>query len=1565
MSIEFHGVQNGLALFSSGTQAVLINSTTFDVFDTKTLAEFDTTEFEPNTESLTNLGLLTDLAEDALPASLGDVTIIAATKPRTYRVPKAVQENAQYALSRVRKTKNYGDPVAMFAARSLARGGSIPLSQIKNLSRFFAMTAALSDAADSDDAQLAWELFGGDAARRWSFSITSRSSALVAAAEAAAPATAPAEAEDDDEDVIDAPPDEETIDGGTPHMFEEIEALPGMCMYCAQAELIDLHVTRDELPSDHPQLLSIGDYEEEWNAAAAEYDAENPPAEPVAAAGYRELQEDAFPTSPDIKFYAERLTADPLTLTRLLHSNFEGAWKRFEGEAAEWKECAAPDPSDDLIRLDEDTAYAMIEHLATENTSFDLRNSHPEESTLVELAGDSIDDELGLLNVDTDEYEEFANEYTREERSTNAQRQVRDKDGRFARSGTAIDTDGGRSGRVVGFDKGRNKVEVKMDDNARSEYWDQSQIRIRQTAGSPNIGHGNKPTPNDAAHKRAEARQDIRQSVRQAERVIRQAEREAAKLIKAKLSEAREVLNPDKIKELLDVYEQFIKDERRRRSSGLEDASDPTTSDVKPVHLAIVDKLDPTAVLDLVALAPKNPESTEIVAFRREDKKWVEDSNLLLQLKSVAPPPVVTLDEATYQDVVAQVDAWIDESSQPPASEEPRPPEAKSLPPQAAADIDIDMLLPAYGEHGETIELSYEGGLDRNRGGAARLRRYWLYGPGAAKIVWNTPGDWTRCVGFLSKYMGVRAKGYCALRHKEATGLWTGDQLHRTRGFSDSDDDLLPTSEDVISASVTRASLVASHFESPVPDSVQDVQNGTPFLIPILVPIGVETGDGRTFASDSLTTRDFPLSLMWQIKTGSAHDGAVIVGRIDGCDTTEAGLVNAYGVLDTGIYAQEAERLIRGKFLRGVSADLDQFEASQESSETLGKDDDDTEPPKDDVISADRMMITSARLSGATLVPKPAFQEVEILLDDPSEELMPLDDGEYVGAPDEADVHPLMAAAMIASGIPIQPPRSWFDDPHLKEPTPLTVDNNGRVYGHIAAWHVDHIGLPFSTKPPRSRTNYSYFHTGMLACDDDSRVPVGQLTLAGGHASLEASASEAVRHYDDTASAVADVHAGEDEHGIWVAGGLRPGISPEQIRTLRASAPSGDWRPINGRLEMVAVCQVNVPGFPITRARVASGHMYALVAAGASVLAKMRSTPWDEQNSILENRLAKLEIVERTKLSKAREDAINRVAPIRNEAVLTAAALVIDKVNEMRPDEATAFADVSDEKRAEYAKRGWAREDGSYPITDISDLKKAIQAYGRSDPEDRTKVRRHIMKRARGLGRADLIPDKWTSASVDERFQDVRQQFTSLRDADLLAEAHEIKSRFAELAETDTTRRMISRNPDFDEANHPRDNDGKFRDVVAKLRENLKNTPEAEEAVKELDDAAQAEAEKNFEKARLAADRAIHILDAAATGVRNIGTAETMRDAAKQLGRVIAFLPVAVGNDSVASSFEQLAPEVQNLIQDLVERAEKVRDPSEDASADLESIKGFISGGDQWTQPELNSALSRMIRILL
>lgn len=427
--------------------------------------------------------------------------------------------------------------------------------------------------------------------------------------------------------------------------------------------------------------------------------------------------------------------------------------------------------------------------------------------------------------------------------------------------------------------------------------------------------------------------------------------------------------------------------------------------------------------------------------------------------------------------------------------------------------------------------------------------------------------------------------------------------------------------ESLVASAVARAEL--SLYDTFIPTTEDLVEpSGGSFIIPMLLPIGVPTGDGRIFEPNSLSSRDLPLPLLWQFKTSNGHDQSVIVGRIDSIEITDAGIVNVRGIFDINPYAREAERLVRAGFLRGVSADLDNFTATEEPESLTLKDK--NQPKK---IKNKELKIEESRLMGATLVGLQAFSNVYIMIDDPIaviESEYDMADGEYI----DGILDTYAAESLVASAAPMEPPRSWFQRFNTSNPMPLTVEDNGRVYGYLALWKSDHIGYSSGQKPPRSASNYKYFRTGHVKTDDGTLVTTGSLTLTGGHAPMSASAAQAVKHYDDTNSAVVDVVAGEDKFGIWVAGVLRPTVTPEQVRAMRASALSGDWRPIGGRLELVRACFVNTPGFMTTRSMVASGQINALVAAGVADLEVMRherASGLSQTVAELTNRLEKVE----------------------------------------------------------------------------------------------------------------------------------------------------------------------------------------------------------------------------------------------------------------------------------------------------------------------------------------------------
>jgi hypothetical protein len=1096
----------------------------------------------------------------------------------------------------------------------------------------------------------------------------------------------------------------------------------------------------------------------------------------------------------------------------------------------------------------------------------------------------------------------------------------------------------------------------------------------------------------------------------------------------------------------------------------------PETSDVAPMYMAIVANDDPQAVMELISLVPANTKSVTPVAFKREPGKWVRDDKILADLNSPTPPPVVVLDNENLSSVVEQIDG----------------------------DRAVVASVFAHTNNSVIRALMAAGGLDRNRGNAEKLRRYWTFGPGALKIRWNTPGDWTRCNRQLRKYMGPRAKGYCALRHKEMTGVWPGDKRNvgkkkkRRKSLRSSGEieiisnelETLKDSETIISEFTLRARANAAKSRMVGRSGPKPTEHGSQFVIPLVIPEEVETGDGRIFQKDSITMRDLPLPLMWQIKSGQGHDGSVVVGQILHMERTSEGIGNAYGFFDVGEFGQEAERLVRHGFIRGVSADMDKFEADEPKMPEI--DASDNELDETDKDKSDKINITSARVMAVTIVPKPAFQECYIQVVDESgdvEEETMQPDGVYVDGVNPLDASALVACGLVADAIPVAPPKEWFDNPKLNKATPLTITDDGRVFGHIAAWHVDHIGMSAGTRPPRSRSNYSYFHTGVIRTDSGDDVPVGQLTLAGGHAGLEASAEEAVRHYDDTASAFADVHAGEDAYGIWVAGALRPGTAPEQIRAARASAPSGDWRPIKGRLELVAVCQVNVPGFPIARARVASGQVMALVAAGANTLAQLKYDPLAELN-------AKVTQLEAVQYAPKAEEAKERFSTMRQELFAQRTAELASKVKKVKdtieedsweymievmddnPENETAvisrrirqrlakegkalpdgsfpirnvndlrnavraygraktgakaltrkhimkrakdlkredvlpprwstaysadgeelslhdralaaaaqldeFRDYSEEVRMEYAKKGWALPDGSFPIENVEDLKRAIKAHGRAS--DIEKAKRHIRKRARALDAADLIPDEWKSASNVEDFRlraELAAEFVNSEALFLKEKNSEFAKVEEEIAkldpeEADVVKREANRQESGGDSDdrikytpetQPRDAEGKFRRVLARLKSDLGSSG-LQRVVEKVEEAENLDSAGDYEQAAEAADQLISLIDRLDEKALNPEALENVRSTAAELGEVIANLPFAFGEQTEKIRFSDVPPVLRDLMEDMIERVED-KIGQEDADVATEQLKIFMSGGDYMSQSDISSEMSKLLRLL-
>lgn len=118
--------------------------------------------------------------------------------------------------------------------------------------------------------------------------------------------------------------------------------------------------------------------------------------------------------------------------------------------------------------------------------------------------------------------------------------------------------------------------------------------------------------------------------------------------------------------------------------------------------------------------------------------------------------------------------------------------------PTAPADLTINcrciMRAEAAPAPAETTASADENDFQSRMPG--QLKRYWLTGPGAAKIGWGTPGSFERCVRELRDDFPQNPEGLCANLYHEATGRWPGQDKSGAEVHTGAMIALLPSAAD-------------------------------------------------------------------------------------------------------------------------------------------------------------------------------------------------------------------------------------------------------------------------------------------------------------------------------------------------------------------------------------------------------------------------------------------------------------------------------------------------------------------------------------------------------------------------------------------------------------------------------------------------------------------------------------------------------------------------------------------------------------------------------------------------
>lgn len=162
--------------------------------------------------------------------------------------------------------------------------------------------------------------------------------------------------------------------------------------------------------------------------------------------------------------------------------------------------------------------------------------------------------------------------------------------------------------------------------------------------------------------------------------------------------------------------------------------------------------------------------------------------------------------------------------------------------------------------------------------------------------------------------------------------------------------------------------------------------------------------------------------------------------------------------------------------------------------------------------------------------------------------------------------------------------------------------------------------------------------------------------------------------------------------------------------------------------------------------------------------------------------------------------------------------------------------------------------------------------------------------------------------------------------------------------------------------NQPRDSRGMFRTVLARLADDLAGSGLIDEA-KKAKEAEGLEAAGDFEAAEKAAKDLMATLDRLDSGALDAKDLENIRTTARQMGSAIANAALPFGSENKKLKFSDLPPALKNLIDEMMIRVEK-KIGEKDAQEVTAKLKTYKSGSDLFSQGEVSSELSTLLRLL-
>ncbi len=372
-----------------------------------------------------------------------------------------------------------------------------------------------------------------------------------------------------------------------------------------------------------------------------------------------------------------------------------------------------------------------------------------------------------------------------------------------------------------------------------------------------------------------------------------------------------------------------------------------------------------------------------------------------------------------------------------------------------------------------------------------------------------------------------------------------------------------------------------------------------PIRFPLLMPLGVATGDGRFFETEGRGVRELPRPIWFQKSQALNHEGAVGVGSLREVtfEDNAKGKPVAWGrgwLLDTP-EGRETALYVQTQSIYHNSVDLNDISMQFE----LIEDGEDLDL---------QLRFTQYAIGGTTIVGSPAFADAQASLDAETLAAYRDDDSELVVDVESVYNFDITTPELVASDATVVP---WADF-YIPEPDhrqKIIVDADRVVCGHLGIWNEPHGGQSNTGKyPPRPSDGYASFNQpGPLT--EHGQVETGPIFLTGGHPKQPLGQRDPYEAYGGVENCWADVRVIPGKFGPWVSGRVRPSVDDDMLYAARASRISGHW--VGDSLR--AITSVNVAGFDIG----GSGLLGEVVIRDGKVLEMVASFwPEDEEETV-------------------------------------------------------------------------------------------------------------------------------------------------------------------------------------------------------------------------------------------------------------------------------------------------------------------------------------------------------------